>query len=132
MLMQDEYLVRHTTAFMDRASASHRAGWLTTRKGEWVESCLASASRSPEISWEQFTALGRTQAWPLRLNPPAGIMPCAWYKVGGVSLLAPQVRPVFRAWAHLFLRDVTRTDIRALGPASFPGGDAMRFRRQPE
>lgn len=66
MLMQPEYLVHYRIHGASVCVASSR---LTTQKGEWVEACvkLRRAGR-PEISWEQFTAVGRTRHWPTRLN----------------------------------------------------------------
>ena len=78
MLMQEEYLVQYRIHGSSVCVASSR---LATQKGEWVEACvkLRRAGR-PELSWEQFTAVGRAQAWPTRLNRVRRDCARAWYK----------------------------------------------------
>jgi glycosyltransferase involved in cell wall biosynthesis len=78
MLMQDEYLVHYRIHGSSVCVASSR---LATQKGEWVEACvkLRRAGR-PELSWEQFTSVGRSRAWPVRLNQARRDCARAWYK----------------------------------------------------
>jgi glycosyltransferase involved in cell wall biosynthesis len=78
MLMQEEYLVHYRIHGSSVCVASSR---LATQKGEWVEACVKlRRSGRPELSWEQFTAVGRSQAWPLRLNRARRDCARAWYK----------------------------------------------------